>query len=34
MHGGNGLVLLSDGRDRRQLVLLLTVSVEPSLGHK
>jgi len=28
---GNGLVLLPDGRDGRQLVLLLTLSVEPSL---
>ena len=32
VRGGEGLVLLPDGRDRRQLVLLLTLSVEPSLN--
>jgi len=31
VHGGDGLVLLPSGRDGRQLVLLLTLSVEPSL---
>jgi len=31
VHGGDGLVLLPDSRDGRQLVLLLTLSVEPSL---
>jgi len=31
MHSGDGLVLLPDSRDGRQLVLLLTLSVEPSL---
>jgi len=31
IRGGDGLVLLPDGRDRRQLVLLLTLSIEPSL---
>jgi len=30
--GGEGLVLLPNGRDGRQLVLLLTLSVEPSLN--
>ena len=30
IRGGDGLVLLPDGRDGRQLVLLLTLSVEPS----
>jgi len=32
IRGGDGLVLLPGGRDRRQLVLLLTLSVEPSLN--
>jgi len=32
VRGGEGLVLLPDGRDGRQLVLLLTLSVEPSLN--
>jgi len=31
MCGGDGLILLLGGRDRRQLVLLLMLSVEPSL---
>jgi len=31
VRGGDGLILLSDGRDRRQLVLLLMLSIEPSL---
>ena len=31
IRGGHGLILLSDGRDGRQLVLLLTLSIEPSL---
>jgi len=30
--GGEGLVLLPSGRDGRQLVLLLMLSVEPSLN--
>ena len=32
IRGGDGLVLLSDSRDGRQLVLLLTLSIEPSLN--
>jgi len=32
IRGGNGLVLLPDGRDGRQLVLLLMLSIEPSLN--
>ena len=32
IRSGDGLVLLPDGRDGRQLVLLLTLSVEPSLN--
>jgi len=31
VRGGDGLILLPDGRDGRQLCLLLTLSVEPSL---
>ena len=31
MHCGDGLVLLSGGRDRRQLVLLLMLSIKSSL---
>jgi len=32
IRSGDGLVLLPDSRDGRQLVLLLTLSVEPSLN--
>ena len=31
IRGGDDLVLLPDSRNRRQLVLLLTLSIEPSL---
>jgi len=31
VRGGEGLVQLPNGRDRRQLVFLLTLSVKPSL---
>ena len=31
VHGGDGLIQLPNGRDGRQLVFLLTLSVEPSL---
>jgi len=34
IHGGDGLILLPDSRDGRQLVLLLMLSVEPSLRCK
>jgi len=31
MNRGDGLVLLPDDKDRRQLVLLLMLSIKPSL---